>query len=115
MKNYEEVKEFKNYFQMVDLKKGTFEVKKLKYLPYGQAMIQTSKDDNITINTLVSYTTPIISIIEFKNENITIIQPLTYTTHSATTRRHISTFGRQFDISYYDLKKAIINQVEMHL
>ena len=73
--------------------------KALKYLPYGQAVAQHLDDGSIK---LVSYRT-----------DVALIKPNgdieCYGLFSATTRKHISAFAREYGYKYADFKKAYLN------
>lgn len=73
--------------------------KALKYLPHGQAVAQHLNDGSIK---LVSYRT-----------DVALIKPNggieCYGLFSATTRRHISAFSREYGYTYQDFKQAYLN------
>lgn len=74
--------------------------KKLKYCPYGSAHVEVDEYGGII---LVSYTTTVISI-----------DPqgwlVCFGTYSATTRKHISYFMREYTtLTYHDAKSAYEN------
>lgn len=74
--------------------------KKLKYCPYGSAYVEVDEHGGIA---LVSYTTTVISI-----------DPqgwlVCFGTYSATTRKHISYFMKEYTtLTYHDAKSAYEN------
>jgi hypothetical protein len=73
----------------------------LEYLPYGQAHIIRHSNGDID---LISYTTRVASILS--NGNIQC-----YGLFSATTRKHISAFAKQFNYCYNDFKQAYLNSI----
>ena len=71
--------------------------KKLKYCPYGSCKVRVYEDGKIQ---LISYCTMVIEI----DENGYILCTGTY---SATTRKHIGCFLKEYasNLCYYDMKK----------
>ena len=77
------------------------ETRKLKSLPYGQAHIDVSDDDNI--ETLVSYETNVIlKIKNFQGSDRTAYR--LNGLYSRTTIKHISLYMREENIGYYNIK-----------
>ena len=82
------------------------EKKKLKYCPYGQAYVTV--DENGAIS-LVSYSTTVI-----------VIDPMgwltCYGTYSATTRKHIGAFMKEYtNMNYYNAKDAYLNNYTINI
>ena len=77
------------------------ETRKLKSLPYGQAHINVSDDDNV--ETLVSYETNVIlKIKNFQGSGRTAYR--LNGLYSRTTIKHISLYMREENIGYYNIK-----------
>lgn len=70
-------------------------MKRLEFMPYANAYTREERDGSIT---LVSYVTEVAKI----NADGSITCNGLY---SATTRRHISAFAREYGLSYYDFKR----------
>ena len=82
------------------------EKKKLKYCPYGQAYVTV--DENGAIS-LVSYSTTVI-----------VIDPMGWLTctgtYSATTRKHIGAFMKEYtNMNYYTAKDAYLNNYTINI
>lgn len=82
------------------------EKKKLKYCPYGQAYVTV--DENGAIS-LVSYRTTVI-----------VIDPMGWLTcsgtYSATTRKHIGAFMKEYtNMNYYTAKDAYLNNSAINI
>lgn len=75
-----------------------FTIKKLNSIPYGQ--VKTRNYDNGDID-LISYSTVVATV---RNGWLTING-----LYSATTRKHISAFMREYDFGTYALAKQIYN------
>ena len=80
-------------------------IRKLKYCPYGQAHVET--DGTLT---LYSYTTAVIRVTPAGWLSCTGL-------YSATTRRHIGYFLREYYpfLSYHDVKRIYENNQEFNV
>ena len=78
-------------------------MEKLKSMPYAQATIRRTS----TIITLTSYKT---DVAEIRNNVLRV-----FGLHSATTRKHISAFARQFGADYSIAKKCYTDKVGYNL
>lgn len=80
----------------------------LEYMPSAQAGIVVEQDDNGTeIAFLISYTTMVAWL---DGEGWFGCKGL----YSATTRRHISAFAREYGLTFYDFKRACEKGVEIN-
>ena len=82
------------------------EKRKLKYCPYGQAHVVI---DEHGAKTLVSYTTPVVTI-----------DPMGWLTctgtYSRTTIKHISAFMKEYtNLDYYTAKNAYLNKYTINI
>lgn len=82
------------------------EYKKLKYCPHGQAYVTVDEHGAIS---LVSYSTTVI-----------VIDPMGWLTcsgtYSATTRRHIGAFMKEYtNMNYYTAKDAYLNNYAINI
>lgn len=78
-------------------------MEKLKSMPYAQATIRRTS----TIITLTSYKT---DVAEIRNNVLRV-----FGLYSATTRKHISAFARQFGADYSIAKKCYTDKVGYNL
>lgn len=80
---------------------------KLKYCPYGQAHVKTVNDGII----LYSYVTAILKV-----DNDGWVIPIGPVTCSATTRKHVGCFMKEYcaPLGYHDAKAAYIGEYKIN-